>query len=530
MNRAPWYLPFLLILPAFYPLAYECLHVPQNQIPTGFIQTDMPSYVANAREHFDEGFHLTYGNPYAGYGTPRIFFQPQTLVLALFLRTGLDPGIAFHLFGLLAQLFAAFVAVRLYERLAGWQTAAQKIGLLCLFWGGGLLSLVGLAVGHFTGAPAAMASLSLDPNEGWWMLNFGRNLTSPMEAYYHGVFLLAIWMLLEKRFNAVLALSALASISHPFTGISLAAVLAAYCGLELLLKSKAVNWKLFLGSITIGVLHVGYYLVFLNSMDEHRNMQSQWLLEWVYLPWTFGCALAIVGFFAFTRLSRWNTLKEILQNPETRLLLVWFAVIFALTQHDLVMKPIQPIHFAHGYDWMALFFLALPALLAVINKLLAIHQPLMRGLALATFLAVMFSDNLLWFRTFGTTSVQRYTISLSPDQKAVLDWMAANGKPGTSVVSEDERLNYLTATYTKLRAWYGHPLNTPHYRERLSQAQSAFANNEFLASADQPIYYIPRNQRNWQPPIGAEAVYSNNSFTIWSATSRRTSRLWNTAP
>ena len=69
-----------------------------------------------------------------------------------------------------------------------------------------------------------------------------------------------------------------------------------------------------------------------------------------------------------------------------------------------------------------------------------------------------------------------------------------------------------------------------HYRERLSQAQSAFANNEFLTSTDQPIYYIPRNQRNWQPPIGYEAVYRNNTFTIWSATSRKTSRLSNTAP
>ena len=37
MNRAPWYLPFLLILPAFYPLAYESLHVPQNQIATGML-------------------------------------------------------------------------------------------------------------------------------------------------------------------------------------------------------------------------------------------------------------------------------------------------------------------------------------------------------------------------------------------------------------------------------------------------------------------------------------------------------------
>ena len=518
MNRAPWYLPLLLILPAFYPLAYECWRVLPNQIPTGFINTDGPSYIANAREHFDEGFHLTYGNPYASYDTPRVFFQPQTFLLALIVRTGLDPGIAYHLFGFLAQLFCAFVAVRLYEKLAGWQTAAQKIGLWCLFWGGGLLSLTGVEVGHFMGVDSAIASMALDPNEGWWMLNFGRNLTSPMEAYYHGVFLLAMLFLLEKRFAWVLALCALASISHPFTGISLAAVIVVYCALELLLKSGAVSWTLFAGSVSVAVLHVAYYLVFLNSIPEHRNMQSQWLLEWVYLPWTFGCALAIVGFLVFARFSRWDRLQPALQDTTTRLFFVWFAVIFALTQHQLVMKPIQPIHFAHGYDWIALFFLALPVLLDLLHNLLSIRQPVARIVAMGAFLLILFSDNLLWFRTFGKTQVQRYTISFSPDQKAVLSWVNTHAAPGSFVVSEDASLNYLTSTYTRLRAWYGHPLNTPYYRERLLEAQNVFLLGKAVRT-DHPVYYIPSSTRNWKAPVGAEVVFQNDSYIVWQSES-----------
>jgi hypothetical protein len=41
----------------------------------------MAYYMANAREHFDQGFQLTYGNPYASYGTPAIYFQPHIFLL-----------------------------------------------------------------------------------------------------------------------------------------------------------------------------------------------------------------------------------------------------------------------------------------------------------------------------------------------------------------------------------------------------------------------------------------------------------------
>ncbi len=90
---------------------------------------------------------------------------------------------------------------------------AKKLGLVCFFWGGGVLSLLGLAIGHFTGTPFAKAALLFDPADGWWTLNFGRNLVLPTEAYYHGVFLLAILMLSRKRTGWTLALAALLSIS-----------------------------------------------------------------------------------------------------------------------------------------------------------------------------------------------------------------------------------------------------------------------------------------------------------------------------
>src|ERR1044072_7536155 len=99
----PWWLIVILPVPALIPMANAYL-VPlvKGQIPTGFIQYDMPAYIANARAFFTDGFHLTYGNPYAGYDTPVIYFQPHIFLLGCLVRLGLDPGVAFNLFGLAA--------------------------------------------------------------------------------------------------------------------------------------------------------------------------------------------------------------------------------------------------------------------------------------------------------------------------------------------------------------------------------------------------------------------------------------------
>ncbi len=143
--RQTRWLVILLSLPALIPLA-NALIAPLlvNRVPTGFILTDMPYYMANAREHFDQGFQLTYGNPYAGYNTPAIYFQPHIFLLGLMQQLGLDPGVTFNCFGLLTLFFAAAVAVRFYTEVVGTETTAKRIGLVCFFWGGGALTLAGL--------------------------------------------------------------------------------------------------------------------------------------------------------------------------------------------------------------------------------------------------------------------------------------------------------------------------------------------------------------------------------------------------
>jgi hypothetical protein len=196
----------LLALPALLPLAGALL-VPwlKGMVPTGFIEYDMPSYLAEGRAYFERGFHFTYSNPYAPYNSPAIYFQPQTLLLGLMQQLGFDPGVTFNIFGLLALFFAAAVALRLYLEVVGAETTAKKIGLVCFFWGGGIFTLVGIALA-LARRSTLISVFEFEPTWGWWMLNFGRNLVYPTEALYHGLFLLSLTAVrLEVEENQLIA-------------------------------------------------------------------------------------------------------------------------------------------------------------------------------------------------------------------------------------------------------------------------------------------------------------------------------------
>jgi hypothetical protein len=514
--KVPLVIPLLAGLPAFFPLLWTALRAWRNGlVPTAFIQYDLPYYVANGRQHFAQGMHLTYGNPYASYGTPAIYFEPHIFLLGMLQWIGLSPDLALIAFHLAAVAFAATVGAKLYEEWVGWNTLGQKLGLIIFFWGGGVLSLAGAAFGLFAHVKLMQAVLSFDAGDGWWMFNFGRNLVYPTEAYYHGLFLLSILLLIKKRFVGAIIAAALLSASHPFTGLSLALILVLYSALELKLRSGAAPWKLLFGSCAIAIVHLAYYTVFLNRFADHRAIEAQWMKrEWFYGFWTFAPALYLVAIFAFGGLTRSKNLAAMLAKPRNRLCLVWFAVICGLTHHDLIIQPRQPVHFAHGYDWIALFLLGAPGIVAAVEKLLAIRPRPAMVLALSAFLGLFLSDNLLWFATFTDPSVQWQTVALTHDQKGVLDWLARHASGAAYVASSDQRINYLTPTYTNIRTWRGHDINTPDVVVRESQLRAAFSSGQSIPTQN-PVYYIPMRNQNWAAPAGASRVYSNDSYDVW---------------
>jgi hypothetical protein len=522
----PWWVPVLLAAPALIPLLASILAAPtRGLVATGFIQTDQPYYLADAREFFDEGFHLLYGNPYAGYDTPHIYFQPHLLLIGLFQQLGLDPGLTWSLFSIAGALFAALVAARLYGEVVGWRGIAPKLGLLCFFWGGGILTLAGFCYSALVGKLSVLTVLRYDPGpaRGWWMLNFGRNLVyGPTEAYYHGVFLLCILFLLRRRFGPAIALAALLSLSHPFTGIECALVVLVYLVVERVIGDRSIGLGYLAGSAAVLCFHLGYYLVFLNQFADHRAVQAQFEQQgvarsWLYLPSTFLAALFIVAALAAARLWRWPGFRQTIRDPRSRLFMIWFLVIFGLTQHYRVMKPIQPIHFAHGYDWIALFLLGAPVLVTWLERLLRIGRPAGRVLATAAFLGFFLLDNVFWFSTFlGPTTPQ--AVLITREQRDVLAWLDGKAVPRDMVVTADPLVSYLVSTYTRARSWAGNMTSTPHYQQRALESRNAFqVGATLLAWNGMHVFYVQRSPADagWKAPAGSSEVFRNASYAVW---------------
>jgi hypothetical protein len=512
------WLALLLSLPALIPLG-NALIAPLRigKIPTGFIQYDMPYYMANGREHFDQGFQLTYGNPYAGYNTPAIYFQPHIFLLGLMQQLGLDPAVTFNCFGLLALFFAAIVAVRFYAEVVGTETTSKRIGLVCFFWGGGILTLAGLTAGLVRGHPLS-SIWRYDSEGGWWMLNFGRNLVYPTEAYYHGVFLLSLLLLMRRRFGLSLACAALLCCSHPFSGLTLICVLIAYSGVELAIQSGVVNLRFMLAAILIAVLHVSYYLIWLNRFSDHRTLQTQWQIAWLYPPRTFIFALLIVGCLAIWRLARSSF--QCFRDPRVRLFAVWFLVVFGLTQNNLFLaRPFQPIHFAHGYDWMALFFIGASPLIASLDRLLIILTPWVRRGALTLLLGVFLLDNFAWLAKNAVHDSAALTLTTT--QSATLHWLRQNLKSGDMVICQDSLISYLVSTYTPARSWQGHIFNTPSIGRRNNEVERLFREGHVLPEWNkQGVFYV--SPVVWLPPteLSLERRYGNSEFVVWSSQER----------
>ena len=89
-----WLYAAIAVLPIGWLLGCYFIGAPPDTDAVGFIQYDQAYYMAEARGHFDHGFHFFYGLAASpDYDTPRVYFRPQTLLLGALLKYArIDPG------------------------------------------------------------------------------------------------------------------------------------------------------------------------------------------------------------------------------------------------------------------------------------------------------------------------------------------------------------------------------------------------------------------------------------------------------
>lgn len=450
-----WLLALLLVVPATIPYVAHYGWT-DGFTPTGFIQGDQPGYMAVAREYFDNGFSLTYSNPFtSAYNSPALYFQPQTFFIGLlWALTHIDPGLLFAVFGFVAALVCARVAIALFEFRSGVATAAERLALIIFFWGGGVLVIAGLLTSplhifRYGGGMVYGSAFRWDPFEGWWFLNFGRSLVMPLEGYYHAIFLGTILALLRGRYRLATSLIVLLCASHPYSGSELLAVAVVWGFVEAFVFSHDRRVRnFFFGCLAIAVIHVGYYLVFLTQFPEHRALVHQWSKAWFLDLRTAALAYGPVALFALGTLARRGSIGR----GDNRLLLVWAVVAFLLAKHELFTShPIEPLHFTRGYIWSALFLLGLPSLVSVVRRFLSWHTP--SGVVCVAVMSVLLlTDNAVWFTAVGRGYLIEH-VRLTAEQRGVFSVLSGRECIGATVVTLDRTVASLTPVYTPLRPW-----------------------------------------------------------------------------
>jgi len=480
-SGSPWVLSFLLFLPVIALYGAHFIPATNGALGTGFLQYDQPYYMAIARKYFDDGgLSFIYGLPFSpDPATPRIYFQPLTFALGVLEYTsGADPGLIFVLAEFVLGIVCCRAAVELYREVIGLGGTAQRIGLVCFVWGGGFAVLAAVVHGAVSGEAIAPHLFDFDDmSQGWWLPNLGRNLVIPTEAFYHAVFLLSIVLILRRQFGGTVCCVALLSLSHPFSGLQLIAVLGAWAVAELLSRSSDRPPPWFAAALVlIGCLHVGYYLIFLPlASPEHYALQQQWTLAWTFHYWNFAASDGFVCVLALVTLAAgWRS-----GGPDwrQRLFLVWFAVSLALANHDLLMTPVQPLHFTRGYIWMPLFLLGAPAFIQFIEA--GIRHTTVRRTSVMCILFLFLLDNAEWIGTrvaaairFGTHTDE---VTLSPEEREVLSQLGSPELRNYLLISEDEKIGYLATVYTPLRSWSSHIFNTPYAATRRMEVSTFFA-------------------------------------------------------
>jgi len=493
-----WLLAVFLAIPILWFFLASLYNHDGNLVATGFIQYDNVTYAGNAFQYtWSEHQGIFYSNRLNDSHTyPRIYFNPQLLILAGFMKAGIPAGIALMLFTLLSAVFFFRIVIAIYDHLKN-GNKYWILNLVLFCWGGGLLCASGfiLHLAGFTSGGLWESLFTLDPAYGWWGLNAGRSLFFSLEAWYHALFFGIILCILKRRWALAILLLFLLSTSHPFTGIELLLILAVWMISEKFFNPSAFPLYFFISVICILAFHIWYYLIWLNKFPEHYSIFRQYSLNWRYRFYHFIPAYLLTGCLLVLTL-RIEGLKLFLSKGNNRLFICWGLVAFTLANHELFIKPMQPIHFTRGYIWSALFLAGLPGL-----NYLWDYLSRRKGMVMymAVFLMLFLSDNLLWIWKNSRRANEAGSVThITNEQSGLVDLLSRQALHNDLIVGMEDVVPYLASIKTKSNIWISHPFNTPFYSIKKSVYTSFLETGEFPLEWQRVRIFFIVNKANEQ--------------------------------
>ena len=214
-----------------------------------------------------------------------------------------------------------------------------------------------------------------------------------------------------------------------------------------------------------------------------------WQLRFILSKATIACAYAIVGAFALHRLVSMLRARSFAGSGDVGLLSMVFLVSFALANHELVMKAHQPIHFARGHIWLALFLIGAPSFRGMLERAFGRDEnagsPVMKGVAAGACLLLLL-DNAAWL-SYQVTLARRgdYPGVLDQSVMELYDAMARAGIRGVALMPLLS--DYPAATYTDVTPYTGHSALTPDFKERIAQRDRFYQAGDYQVLKNKSI-------------------------------------------
>lgn len=520
-------LPWVLLAALPFAVIYLVHFLNPAGIGTGFIHWDMPYYAANGREIFERGNGFAYPNPYdPDPNAPVIYFHWLLWIFGLLItRLGLDPGTVFVAWGVAFATLMSTATWFLVRQVLPNRALQNQLFLLTI-WGGGLLCYGAIAASAITGEPLDDI-LVFDPRNGWWFLNWGRNLIFPTESTYH-LIVAGCWLLaLRGRHWWALALGALLAATHPWSGLEILVTFVGFHGLRLAVADRRTALPMFLTACGALAAFLLYNFAFLDSFETHRALRQTWQIDWslswttILLAWSPVALLAGAGVMSGVRAEavkgsggavRWAAIRRYLGRNEA-ILLVAAGSAFLLSIHDRFITPTQPAHFTRGYVWMPLMLLGLPVLQRALLSARVRLAPTGFGLAMVTLIFVASFDNFVFVAAKSHWQAGEAALFLlTPDQRGMFAEIEESGLTGVTLTA-DARLGYLLATYTPLTPYHGHDSNTPNGPVRKGHIERYFTGMDpgsiewlndiqyVLVASGETRTVDPAQLETWQPLI-----------------------------
>lgn len=524
--QAMWWWVFLLWSPAgaFYLAHYLGALIHPGLHATGFVQYDLPYSMACAREFADNDLHgllFTLPSNVDATGEPVLLQMHLWALGRIWRMLPMDPGVLYVIFWACMGLLAVRAFTRLFDVVVPLSGAARRWGHVLFLWGGGLLALTGEAVNLFNGRPLEDTwkhLLDLDPAHGWWMMNLGRCLILPNEAYYHFLYFTTALAFLQGRYRTAVLFLVLLAASHPFSAVGGLVVFFGWSCVERWgTKGSPVPWSVPVAlAATFGACCYYYFLWLPPRMDP--RLTAAFPLPYVLELRSIIPAYALVGFAACARLRSIERIRVFLSTPAGRMLAVMAAGHLALENHELLIHPYQPLHFTRGYAWSALFLIGAPWLLNEAWPRVRERWRKRAGLIAVAVVLLSLSDNIAFF----TLNIKRELRASSPgfwlneQQREVLAFLDRTPSDGPLVISQDEDLGYMVIVYTRLHAYRSHFFDEEDAWSRVQQQDAYFNGRITDPVLSGPLIVVAMKDRGgFVPPGTSELIFENTAYRVF---------------